>query len=273
MRELWSYTFDKKIDSATVGEDYFVVSSGSWLYVFMQNESWNKKMNTTFYRDPYSDVKISCMKANGKYIACGTNFMDGKLYVFKKDGKLLWSQQFATIASLGWRPEDVVAIGIGEDAIVAGTEFIQDYIYAYTLSRRRIFEQKVEGRVRDVYVGRNFIVGTEKKLYIFNRRGELVSEFQMPAEKVTEAGKLIIFSNKNRLYCIEDGKISWTMSFDEIKSLNYNGKIQIMCRNAIYMMSEDGEILEHIPVLEPLAISGERLLTKKDGKLIFNFLK
>ncbi len=142
------------------------------LTCFGEKYTWKKRFFTTFYRDPYTDVKISAIDARN-YIAVGTNFMDGKLYLFTESGKKLWEHQFATIASLGWRPEDVTRISIGKGFVAVSTQFMHDYVYAFNFNRKRLFEIRFE-EVRNLFADDNIVVVTNMGAVALNREGKVL---------------------------------------------------------------------------------------------------
>ncbi|AEA47193.1 outer membrane protein assembly factor BamB family protein [Archaeoglobus veneficus] len=267
MKSLWSYRPDCEIENVSFDEDYLVFSSGSSLYCLDADARkiiWKKRMTTTFYRDPFSDVSITALDAKGPMIAAGTNFMDGKIYLFTKTGKLLWEHQFATIASLGWRPEDVTAVGIGDNFVAVGTEFIGEHIYVYTFKRERMFHKRVNGTVRAIAANRCLAVGTDEKLYVFEPDGR--ERFSITAQvtdvKITETG--ILTSSGNRVYMFSsNGKELWHKSFDcEIKQLYCNGRIYAIAGKRVVVMSESGDILKDVELEgSPVGIGGSGILT------------
>ncbi|NOZ77439.1 MAG: PQQ-binding-like beta-propeller repeat protein [Euryarchaeota archaeon] len=266
MKELWRYKLDCSIENVSFGEDYLVVGSGSELYCLdTQGILWKRRMKTTFYRDPYSDVSITALNAKGSVIAAGTNFMDGKIYLLTKAGKLLWEHQFATIASLGWRPEDVTAIGLGDNCVATGTEFIGEYVYVYTFRRKRVFLKRVAGTVRAIAINGSVAVGTDTRLYVFDFDGE--ERFSIPAQtadvKVTKDG--IVFASGNKISLIaDDGGELWHESFDgRIEQLFYhNNKIYAVAGTSITLLSENGDVLNSVELEgNPAGIGKAGILT------------
>jgi len=166
-------TYELVPELSAFGDGYAVIASGNTLYcIDADGIRWKKKFVTTFYRDPYTDVKISALDARGDIIAVGTNFMDGKLYLIESGGKKLWEHQFATIASLGWRPEDVTSVSVGKDYVSAATRFMHDYVYAYTFDRERLFEHRFDEDVLKVSSNDLTVVVTEKRAAVFDRNSK-----------------------------------------------------------------------------------------------------
>lgn len=269
METLWEHPFSKDIECAAVGNGYAVVASGSTLYYLSDSKIWKKRFRTTFYRDPYSDVKVTCVAADHKFVAAGTNFMDGKLYMIDTEGEILWEQQFATIASLGWRPEDVTALALSEDSVVAGTEFTSEYIYAYTVGRKRLFEKRVSGTVRSIAINRNIAIGTDRFLYLFDKKGRLIFKKPASISMVDFAGNTLIFSADNELGFIYRGDM-WTITLDSTINnvFYYNGKIYVFTDRKLTILSKNGETIDKIELsFTPVAAGKGGILFHKNGAL------
>ncbi len=282
MRELWRYRTGKISNLAFDGER-LAVSSGNRIFCFdLRGLAWAHRFRATFYRDPYSDVRVTAVAVDRNYIAAGTNFMDGKLYLFTVEGKKLWEQQFATIASLGWRPEDVTAIGLG-DVVVAGAGFVNDYVYAFTPEHDRLFERRVEGTVRSVLCGDGITVGTDRELYLFSPDGDVLARDSIAVSKlealderiiaVTDSGVVVyteglerlwrfdapnpkcragegilVASKDNLTFLSEDGEILWTYNLSGITSLGCEDCIFAGVTGTIYEFSPSGELLERFEI-------------------------
>jgi len=281
-KEYWSFRIEDTEDKVNVsfGEDYLIVSLGSGLYCFdIRGIVWKRIMTTTFYRDPFSDVSITALNAKDSMIAAGTNFMDGKIYLFTKTGRLLWEHQFATIASLGWRPEDITAVGLGDNCVVAGTEFIGEYIYAYTFERKRLFQKRVNGTVRNIAVDKRIVVGTDRNLCVYDRNGE--EKFNTPAQiiDVKTLNRKIVAAEKDGLIVCEENKIWRKFAKNPLFSLAED-RIALASGNKIYLITNKGEELWNISFDEIVkqlfyhngkiyaVVGGESVAISEDGNII-----
>ncbi len=254
-------------DLFSFSKNHAVFANGNTMLFISKDCVWKNKFSTTFYRDPYTDVKISAINTNEKYVAVGTNFMDGKLYIFTDKGKKLWEQQFATIASLGWRPEDVTNVSIGKDVVAVTTQFMHDYVYVFTLDRYRLFERRFDEDIINVFAGENIVVTTEDRVFVFNRQGKLILEDEGKVNCVFEhSGKLVfcgdVKNSKNSIYCdfagecgnyiyavdgnmlkILDEKFGELWSFEAssniVKVMCDNSKIYVMCDGEIFIFWKD----------------------------------
>ncbi len=233
------------------------------LTCFGEKYTWKKKFFTTFYRDPYTDVKISAIDA-GNYIAVGTNFMDGKLYLFTKSGKKLWEHQFATIASLGWRPEDVTRISIGKGFVAVATQFMHDYVYAFNFNRKRLFEVRFE-EVRNLFAEDNVVVVTDVGAVALNREGKVLFKCEGEVKYAFEYKDKIVlcgdincdrdnvktmqcdFAGKfgDNVYAVTGEKIAvFDNEFRKLWDFEANSRIvHVRGNSKLYVMSEN-EVLE-----------------------------
>ncbi len=274
MEILWEHPFSKDVECAAVGNGYAVVASGNTLYWLSDSKTWKKKFRTTFYRDPYSDVKVTCVAADHRLVAAGTNFMDGKLYLIDSEGEILWEQQFATIASLGWRPEDVTALALGEESVVAGTEFTSEYIYAYTVGRKRLFEKRVSGTVKSIAINRNIAIGTDRFLYLLDKNGRLIFKKHVSTSNVDFAGNTLIFSADNELGFIYNEDMQTINFEDKIDNVFYSdGRIYVFTDRKLAILSENGETIDKIELdATPVAAGKGGILFHKNGTLYLSFL-
>jgi outer membrane protein assembly factor BamB len=138
-----------------------------WIYVFGEDELfWSRKLSATYYRDPYTDVNVLSVDVNQGYVVAGTDFMDGKVYLFSLDGEMLWYKQFLCIVGCWERPEDIVAVAVGKNRVAVCTEWLNSFLHVVSMNGDILREKKVEGSIRDVAFWRGVAVGTSAALYI-----------------------------------------------------------------------------------------------------------
>lgn len=267
-------------------EELAFVASGNTLYcIGCDGLRWKKCFITTFYKDPYSDVKITALDAKKGYVAAGTNFMDGKLYLMTSEGNKIWEHQFATVVSLGWRPEDVTSVSIGDGFIAVSTQFMHDYVYAYTFRRKRLFSHRFNRDVLKVFAGSRITVLTDNSFSVFSKQGKLiysrecrvsdVCEFQ---DKIVVCSKQTDFSNgvltvpcefaktcgNGMNLCLMSGKTVRILdeNLNEVWKAKFNDTVK-------YVFYREDEIFVATNKEVFRVVDGEaKLLTKTRGKIV-----
>lgn len=246
MHRLWKFNVST-VSDVVFAREYVVLSSGNKLLCFDRSGLlWSYTMNATFYRDPYGDVAITALDAEYPYIAAGTNFMDGKLYLFTIDGKLHWGHQFATTASLGWRPEDVTAVKVGNGIVCAGTEFMNEYIYVYTVNRKRVLQQRVKARVKDfLLLDDGIVVGTGQYLYMISLGGRTLQLIRMPVEKLGRVGDTLIVLNRKGVTALDVKEFAkiWGCSAENAVIYCCGDEVLVATEKNLKCLSKDGELL------------------------------
>ncbi len=212
-----------------------IVASGNVVYcIDSTGLKWKKKFITTFYRDPYSDVKITALDATEKHVAVGTNFMDGKLYLLSISGKKLWEYQFATIASLGWRPEDVTSVSIGNGFVTASTQFTHNYLYAYTLKRERMFNRKFKDGIQKIFAGDMITVVSDSGVSVLTKDGKVVFSKNCRVKNACECwGKVILCSGAQNFFT--DSVVSVPCEF----AVACDDYLCMVCGNNLKLVDED----------------------------------
>jgi len=203
---MWRYSCKNRIKSFAVRDGYIAVGCvDGWIYLFNRRGLlWDKKLYYTYYRGPYTDVNITSIDVDKRYLIFGTDFADGKAYLYTVDGELLWYRQFMCIVGCWERPEDVVAVSLGIDRIGVGSEWLNSFIHLYRVNGKLIYEKRVEGDIRCIRLYENMdIIGTSKYLYINDK------VIEVPVYQMALSDKIYV-SNDYGLYAIDyDGEIRW----------------------------------------------------------------
>lgn len=245
---MWSYNCRGKIIGVKVeGSEILVGCSNGWIYLFDDLDTvWVKKLTSTYYRDPYTDVNVSCLDMYGRYVAVGTDFMDGKIYLFSKDGDLNWYRQFMTIVGCWERPDDVVAVSIADDVVAVGSEWINSHLHILSIDGDLIDEREVNGSLKDLRVKDDLIVvGTTTHLYINNKK------VRLPVSKVFPDDELIFVSSPNGFYALDiKGNVKWMLKTkDPIFSVS--NETVAVAGDTLVLLSKDGWKLWEAKVEKP----------------------
>lgn len=248
--------------------DYVVVGCrDGWFSLLNINDGvlWSKKVTATYYRGPYTDVNVLSVDLDGRYVAVGTDFADGKLYLYSTDGELQWYRQFITIPACWERPDDVTYVRINNDRIYAGSEWINSFLHVYDLKGNMIMEKKYEGSFRGVEeCGGKLIVATSQNLYVEDRALNMkVGNMKM--------AKYIVVSNPSGLHVVDcDGNLKW--SFKAANPLfTVDGDNIIIYDSKLKYLSLDGDVLREVEIEKPIFIEkvGDVLILGYENKVKF----
>ncbi len=191
-----------------LGDVVVVGCTDGWLHVFEYGEEiWKEKISATYYRDPYTDVNILSVDVNRKYIAVGTDFMDGKVHVFSRDGERVWYRQFMTIVGCWERPDDVVAVAVDGDKIAVGIEWLNGHFYLFRArDGEQLYDREVDTLIRNVIVHPEVAIGTSRRLYLLQR------EMRMPVSEMQSDEEGLYVSNQDGVHRIVRGRVRWRYS-------------------------------------------------------------
>ncbi len=230
-------------DVKVCGELISVACEDGWMYLFDGEKlQWAKKVTATYYRGPFTDTNVISTYVTDKYVAFGTDFADGKVYLLNLDGEILWYRQFITIVGCWQRPEDVSAVAIGKD-VVAGTEWINSYIRRMDLKGKLIEDREIKGDIKSIAVKNGITaVGTTKRLYVND------IEFKLPTNKVIVDDR-VYAAGKSNVFAVEKDVI-WSFKaprpvFDVSKDYVVVGS------NKTTVLSKNGEIICEMDVPRP----------------------
>ncbi len=239
-----TYTCKGVIRDIKVCDDLISIAcEDGWMYLFEGKKlQWAKKVTATYYRGPFTDTNVISTYVTDKYVAFGTDFADGKVYLLNTDGEVLWYRQFITIVGCWQRPEDVSAIAIGKD-VVAGTGWINSYIRRLDLKGKLIADKEIKGDIKSIFVKDSTVaVGTTKRLYVNDR------EIKLPVNKVVVDDR-VYAAGKSNVFAIEND-IVW--SFKALKPVfDVSKDYLVVGSNKTTVLSKNGEVVCEIDVPKP----------------------
>ncbi len=194
---MWSFKCGGKVREVKVWNDLIAVGcEDGWFYLFDGNGLiWGKKLTATYYRGPFNDVNVLSIDLKD-LLAVGTDFADGKVYVFDLDGNLIFERAFVSIMGCWERPKDVVRVSIDE-CVAVGAEWLKSEVEVLNRRGDVLKSYEVKGGIRDLKVDRDVIVGTTEHLYVGRRR------FNKPAFKIFT--RPLVFSSDDGVYTLKNG--------------------------------------------------------------------
>ena len=248
---MWAYDCKSKIRCISINDDKILVGClNGWVHLFDNlKHIWTKKLTSTYYRDPYTDVNITSLDIYGKNVAVGTDFMDGKVYLFSEDGRLRWHRQFITIVGCWERPDDIVAISMSDEIVAVGSEWMNSYLHILEIDGDLIDERELDGSIKDIQVKDDMIiVGTSSHLYINERK------MMLPTSKIFVDKDDIFVSSSDCFYALDvDGNIKWGFKVEN-PIFSVSDDTIAVAGNTLLLLSKDGEKLWEMKIRKPVCL-------------------
>ncbi len=299
-----SFECKGRINVVEAKGDYIGVGcSDGWIYLFEGSKLlWEKKLISTYYRDPYTDVNVISIDIGKDFLAVGTDFMDGKAYLFSLNGENLWYKQFLTIVGCWERPDDVVAVKIGKDEIAIGAEWMNSYVHKLNFKGDEVETFKVDGYINEISFWKDcFIIGTTKSLYFEKKRkinlninriypiknkliissNDGIYTINGKAEKICEAKDPILGVSQKILACYDKKLLIFSTKGDFLWSCEVEKPLTLFClEEKVYLgydgyikIAENGEIIEKFEIIGiPVKLMENYLISVKDRRIqIYSF--
>ena len=244
---MWQYEIEDRILATAISNETIAIGcENGWIHVFdKKSRIWAKKLASTYYRGPFTDVNVISIDVN-EHVAAGTDFADGKLYLFSKNGKVRWERQLISIMGCWERPDDVERVRLGE-YIAAGSGFLNDYIHLFSLDGERLFQKRISGRVKAIEMGYNMAVGTSEKIYFFDYDGRILLTKDVEVEDVKIIDDVTVVASITKILGHANGEW-WVVQLNDSNSQGYprisvGRNIVAALGNMIYEISREGEII------------------------------
>ncbi len=271
--------------------------SDGWIYLFKGDKLlWEKKLSTTYYRDPYTDVNILSLDIGKDILAVGTDFMDGKIYLYSLSGDVRWYKQFLTIVGCWERPDDVVAVAIGGDRIAVASEWLNSYIHEIGFGGENIDTRRLDGYIKDIaFWKEQILIGTTKAFYIGRKKKNLKIEriialnssavisaqdgiytFNGTLKKIYDAENPFVSASQKIIACYDeklnvlshDGEILWSCEADKPCGMLCDDRRVYLGYDDYIKVFEDSEFVSEIKVPGSLAgITDDYIVSVKDRDL------
>jgi len=252
-----------KICSVSV-RDLIAVGCEGWLYLLDSggSEIWRRRMLSTYYRGPYEDVKVISVDV-GDVIIAGTDFTDGKVYVFNTEGECLWSEQFMTVMGCWQRPNDVVAVRCC-DYILVCDEWMNATLRIYEKNGKSLRTVRLKGFFRDMSCEEMYAVGTTECTYFGN------VSVDIPSNSVKVRGDRAYCANNDCVFCLDRNGLRWKIGFRN-PVFDVDDVIAVCDDRGLTVLSHEGEVIERRRVDErPLRVFvvGDSIYLGYRGKVV-----
>ncbi len=245
---MWKYRLNDKILDIAIGKELIVFGcENGWIHVFdRKSHLWNKKLTSTYYRGPFTDVNVLSVDTNDKLVTVGTDFADGKVYVFSNDGKKIWEKQFISILGCWERPEDVTKIKLGDEFFAVSSEFMNSYIHVYTYDFDIVFQKELNGDVKAIEFSDFLVVGTDRRLYFIDYDGRIILSREINVRDVKVLGDLITITGDEKIIGYKNG--DWWEIKIRNPIISVSDYIVAASGNRIFFITPNGEIISKFDV-------------------------
>ncbi len=234
-----------------------------WIYVFDGRDLvWAKKLRSTYYRGPYHDVNIISVAVDD-LVVVGTDFTDGKVYAFDLEGEKLWERLFMSIVGCWERPNDIVAVDIGENIAVCD-EWINSSLNVLDRKGNTIRRVELDGFVKALKQERVTVVGTTKKTYIDDRI------IKIPCRDI-RVKEFVFCSNEECVFAVDGKGVVWIRKFDD--PVFDVGEIVAVCdERGLHILSRDGELVDFRKIEKPMKVfvTDDEVILGYRNKIVWN---
>ncbi len=197
---MWSYRFDNPILCSSCDGNFIAFGCESgWIFLFDSSGlRWSKKLIGTYYRGPFNDVNVTAVDVCDGYVAVGTDFVDGKVYVFDLNGREIWKRQRISILSCWERPDDVKFVRLSKEGLAVVSGFMNDKVSVFSLDGEEVYREDFGDFVTGMDFDDILAVGTGSRSVVVypNRR-----EFEFKSKGVLVVDDWAVFFNDNGILC------------------------------------------------------------------------
>ncbi len=264
---MWSYKFGNPIlcssfDGHTIA---FGCESG-WIFLFDRDGLlWSKKLIGTYYRGPFNDVNVTAVDVCDGYVAVGTDFVDGKVYLFDLNGKEIWRRQRISILSCWERPDDVKFIRISDEGLAVVSGFMSDRVSIFSFDGEEIYREDFSDFVTCMDFDSILAVGTNDKSMIVHPRKK---EFEFKSKGVEVVDDWAVFFNDGGLLCT----LGWSIRAESpIVSAN-SDYVAFASLNRVNLCDLNGKIVKTFKfknvVFDLMLLNDSAVIATSDGVYI-----
>lgn len=250
-----------KVLCCSVEDSIAVGCENGWIYLIDPSDRrivWSHKLSATYYRGPFTDVNVISIDLDD-LVVTGTDFADGKVHVFDLNGEKLWEEQFMSIVGCWERPNDVVAVAIG-DGIAVCEEWMNAHLRIYDRKGRLKVCRELRGFVKKLVWDEEVIVGTTERTYVGEREIEIGSE----DVKVADG---IYCSNEKEVFKVD----GWRKSFER-PVFDVGDIVAVSDDKGLHILGKDGERIDFLKMdrAERVFVLDDDVVLAYPNRLVWN---
>ena len=266
---MWSYEFRDRITTLSCYKDKVAVGcENGWIHLFDDSGLlWSKKLVSTYYRGPFTDVNVTSLSINDRYLVVGTDFADGKVYLFNLEGKKLWERQLMSVLGCWERPEDVKVVKIARIGVVVVSGFVNDNLHLFNLKGDQTTVKTYKDFVNCLDADKVVGIGTCKWSEIMD-----VEIFKKPSRDVVVVDDWAVFANDVEVFC----SLGWTYKAVNPKIFANKDYICFSSKNKVILCNLDGKVEREIEIagkIVDLRVEGDEVIIGTEGGVYVNSSK
>ncbi len=257
----------RPLDAVRFSNLFLFSCENGWIHAFNGGKPlWTKKLVSTYYRGPFNDVNALTVDTNGRYVAVGTDFADGKVYLFDMKGKRVWERQMVSVLGCWERPDDVEIVRI-DDSLVVSHGFVKSYVDILSFDGDIMETVSFDEFVRCIRIDDVVLVGTDRSVYEIGNgvrvvlKTGVIDVMMIDGDLLFTDGKSVFFGKRSIklgcvksldvfkdliLACCENRVYVLTSELEILSSKDYNGKVLKSIDGTIIVVSESGANVESI---------------------------
>jgi len=265
---MWSHAFDRRILSISShrNKTAFGCEDG-WIYLFDScGLLWSKKLISTYYRGPFTDVNVLSVDVSDEFVVAGTDFADGKVHLFRLDGGRVWERQLMSYLGCWERPEDVKFVRIDDDRIAAVAGFMEDRLYIMGVDGEI---ESVEGLgtfIRCMDLGEIIALGGDDGSYVHDGK---LRRLDFPSKDVVVVDDWAVFVKRDGIV----STLGWSFEAESPKVSASSKIVAVASGRRVWTFEADGGKVEEIVFEEnvvDLRVVEDRLVVATEDRIYLN---
>jgi len=232
---MWSHVFNDRVLCLSSNGDHIAFGcENGWIYLFDKNGLvWSKKLISTYYRGPFTDVNVISIDVSDGFVVAGTDFADGKVHLFHLNGKKVWERQLMSYLGCWERPEDIKTLKISGENIAAVSGFMEDKLYILSLDGDVSSIESFGEFIRCMDFQEIVALGGERRSYIYDGS---IRSYDFPSKNVIVVDDWAMFVKDDGVY----STLGWTFDAKDPRVSANSEIVVVSSGNRIYEFTPDG---------------------------------
>ncbi len=262
------YGFEERVVDVALSDLVVFGCENGWIHVYDGSKRlWSKKLSSTYYRGPFTDVNVLSVDVGLGFVAVGTDFADGKVYLFDTEGRKLWERQLMSILGCWERPNDVYFVRI-RDSLVVLSGFLVDNLDVFRLDGSPMMHLELDG-VRTADIRGDFVVvGCKDGVYGING-GKPEPLVEVEAEEVLCDEDVVVVSSGKRVLVI--GSRTKEIELESrVNCVHISDRgLVVGTRRGVFVLTKNLDLLSEYEIGDVVAVcENGALIRRSDSKFL-----